>query len=49
MKKIKKEIKNMKDAVIQVLMIKINQEEIIVQGGIKEDDYLILKILEKHF
>jgi hypothetical protein len=45
MKKIKKEIKNMKDAVIQVLMIKINQEEIIVQGGIKEDDYLILKIL----
>ena len=45
MKKIKKEIKNMKDAVSQVLMIKINQEETTVQGGIKEDDYLILKIL----
>lgn len=45
MKKIKKEIKNMKDAVIQVLMIRINQEEIIVQDGIKEDDYLIFKIL----
>ena len=37
--KIRKEIKNMKDEVIQVQMEKIKQEEITVQDEIKEDDY----------